>query len=687
MAKNTHIIEVKTTGANRSKKQIDGVNNSLKGMATKVAAATAVVYGLKKAMDLAFDLVRASAKVEQLGRGFDNLGKKLGFTSASLGKLRQAVNGTVDDMGLMEQANNAMMLGVVQSDEEMAQLFDTAQRLGQALGVDTKDAVNSLVTGMGRQSKLMLDNLGIMVDMATAYENFAIANHTTVEAMTDAEKKTAFNNETLRIAGELVDNLGTEVMGTAEILAQMDTAVTQMNASLGDALSPIVENIAGFFTSAARSADDFFQSITETDLETTIRRLKEAGVSAEALTGLEIINLKEQLSDVNKTIDEQKFKYQSVAEAEKDLEHIGKNVETVGEAINSGISEREEMLGRLRGLLEAEKNNTFDSAGNYQVINEVTGKIEKISYGNLQSVIATQQATLGYGTSLAGLQSELDGITLKTEQITDNAERQLDSSVKQGENIAAEIEMLQMKEELEARILELQEQLGIDGEDEDQTEIINDEAQALEDYVKARTLQMEKDAEALKLEDAFILKMREKGKMMDVLTSKEKKQKKAEEEAIKEEQEKVKTTLQGIAILSGQSKASAIADAISSTYSAANEEYRKYVKQYPAPTGTILGIAAAASAVDRGLKNVTAIRQAQYGADFVTDGPEMMMVGEGSGPERVQVTPLSDSNIDGPQAPDISLTFNRPIMVEEFVEGSIIPKIREALRLGENMGI
>ena len=81
------------------------------------------------------------------------------------------------------------------------------------------------------------------------------------------------------------------------------------------------------------------------------------------------------------------------------------------------------------------------------------------------------------------------------------------------------------------------------------------------------------------------------------------------------------------------------------------------------------------------------ILKAQYGADFVTDGPQMMMVGEGSGPERVQVTPLSDPNIDGPQGQGITLNINNPIMTESFVEDNVIPQIREGLRLGENMGI
>ena len=140
-------------------------------------------------------------------------------------------------------------------------------------------------------------------------------------------------------------------------------------------------------------------------------------------------------------------------------------------------------------------------------------------------------------------------------------------------------------------------------------------------------------------------------------------------------------------MITGASKAGAVADAISATYSAANEEYKKYVQKYPAPAGTILGIAAAASTVDRGLKNVSAIRQAQYGADFITDGPEMMKVGEGSGPERVQVTPLADPNIDGPQGQAVTLNISGNVLHESFIEDNVIPQIREGLRLGENIGL
>ena len=81
--------------------------------------------------------------------------------------------------------------------------------------------------------------------------------------------------------------------------------------------------------------------------------------------------------------------------------------------------------------------------------------------------------------------------------------------------------------------------------------------------------------------------------------------------------------------------------------------------------------------------NITA---AQYGADFVTDGPQMMMVGEGSGPERVQVTPLVDPNLDGPQGSGMTINIQGSVIgTEQFTEDVLMPQIEEGLRLGNRI--
>ena len=103
-------------------------------------------------------------------------------------------------------------------------MFDVAQRLGAALGKDTLFGVESLVTGMGRQSKLMLDNLGIMVDIEKANKTYADSLGISVEQLTDQQKKTAFNNATMKAAKDLVNELGEENLTTADRINKLKSS-------------------------------------------------------------------------------------------------------------------------------------------------------------------------------------------------------------------------------------------------------------------------------------------------------------------------------------------------------------------------------------------------------------------------------------------------------------------------------
>ena len=101
-------------------------------------------------------------------------------------------------------------MGVVENENQMAELFDTAQRLGKAMGVGTAFAVESLTVGLGRQSKMILDNLGIMVDATSAQEKLAEEIGKTVGQLTEEERKRAFINEAMRQSKVAIEELGEE---------------------------------------------------------------------------------------------------------------------------------------------------------------------------------------------------------------------------------------------------------------------------------------------------------------------------------------------------------------------------------------------------------------------------------------------------------------------------------------------
>jgi Mg2+ and Co2+ transporter CorA len=69
------------------------------------------------------------------------------------------------------------------------------------------------------------------------------------------------------------------------------------------------------------------------------------------------------------------------------------------------------------------------------------------------------------------------------------------------------------------------------------------------------------------------------------------------------------------------------------------------------------------------------------GGDFVTQGPQAIMVGDNpGGRERVQVTPLSSPNVNGPQGGGITVNISAPL-VDDTVVQSIIPAIERARRM------
>ena len=77
------------------------------------------------------------------------------------------------------------------------------------------------------------------------------------------------------------------------------------------------------------------------------------------------------------------------------------------------------------------------------------------------------------------------------------------------------------------------------------------------------------------------------------------------------------------------------------------------------------------------------------GGDFVTSGPQTIIVGDNpGGRERVQVTPLSSPNVAGPSSGNtVNVVFNNSVMSSDYTEDVIIPQIKEAVRRGADIGI
>tara|TARA_R100000808_G_scaffold19771_1_gene42841 strand:+ start:4387 stop:6645 length:2259 start_codon:yes stop_codon:yes gene_type:complete len=265
MAVNKYILDVQAKGTGKTRKALGGVNKSVQGMTKGFAGSVAKLVGFGGAMAVVGKSITAYGKFEGINTGFKNMAQNAGWSTQALEKMREATAGTADDMMLMEKANNAMMLGVAESDDAMAELMNTAMRLGESLGLDTETALDSLVTGMGRQSKLMLDNLGIMVDTNKAYEVYADELGISSKALTDAQKKQAFNNATMKEASRLVEELGPDTETAGRALKRMGADTMNLAVSFGKFLAPGIERVSEGYGSMTESMGEAFNLLSKVD--------------------------------------------------------------------------------------------------------------------------------------------------------------------------------------------------------------------------------------------------------------------------------------------------------------------------------------------------------------------------------------------------------------------------------------
>nr|DAN30086.1 MAG TPA: tail tape measure protein [Caudoviricetes sp.] len=169
---------------------------------------------LKKVKEFAAEGIRMAESADGVIRAFEKIG-----TEDYLQTLRDATKGTVSDIELMKAAVKAKDFRIPL--EDLGKYLSFAQLKAQQTGQELDYMVDSIVTGLGRQSPQILDNLGLsaaeisektketgdfMKGVATIVEkNLAAAGETYISAADRAAKRTAdLENAQLSLGKALV---------------------------------------------------------------------------------------------------------------------------------------------------------------------------------------------------------------------------------------------------------------------------------------------------------------------------------------------------------------------------------------------------------------------------------------------------------------------------------------------------
>jgi hypothetical protein len=257
-------VKIRMTAEDAASPKINQLKQSLSGLANSQSLMGGIVGGLigggmmglaNAAMQaaaaipqMATELASVAAQAERTESSFVALSGSIGQSSQQmLASMREYTAGTVADTELMLAANRAMMLGVSDNAEEMSQLMAAAIERGRALGVSSQQAVNDIITGIGRMSPMILDNLGI-VGVTQSVEDYARSLGKTAEALTDVERKQALVNAVIAqgSGGPILED-------TASAFERMDASIANLKVALGELFGPAIAAIAQNLADAANA--------------------------------------------------------------------------------------------------------------------------------------------------------------------------------------------------------------------------------------------------------------------------------------------------------------------------------------------------------------------------------------------------------------------------------------------------
>jgi len=188
--------------------------------------------------------MRFGAQLQSLQSSFNVLSSSSGSAKLSLDELRNATRGTVSDVDLLTAANKAMSLGL--PTEELDEMFGAAMKLGRVMGIDTLSAVDSLASGVGRQSKMILDNLGIVFQAEEAYEWYATQVGKATSALDENEKKLAWQKYAIEQVTVRAKNFGDITDENITSQEAWSASIKNFQASIGEALGPLSQFVGAF---------------------------------------------------------------------------------------------------------------------------------------------------------------------------------------------------------------------------------------------------------------------------------------------------------------------------------------------------------------------------------------------------------------------------------------------------------
>ena len=225
---------------NEFRRGITQVDSSIKGISKQFQNLGGIIgasFAVSQIQQFASEALDLAMKAEGIETAFERIGN-----AANMQQLRQSVQGTVSDLELMRQAVTAEKLGI--PIQEFTKYLGFAKKQANEMGESVDYMVASIVKGVGRESTMILDNLGIS---AKAVQE-------------ELKKGGTFAEAVGRIIQQEMGGANNTLLTTQDRLLQQRAALENIKTELGQKLLPVYEAVLGWLNNALKGINALFSS-------------------------------------------------------------------------------------------------------------------------------------------------------------------------------------------------------------------------------------------------------------------------------------------------------------------------------------------------------------------------------------------------------------------------------------------
>ena len=229
----------------------------------------------------ALKLASDAAAIPGVTAAFDALTSSLeGGSGKMLAALKESSGGLISNTDLMKSYNQAAQLVSREFAEQLPEAMVYLSRVSASTGESMDFMLDSIVKGVGRLSPMILDNLGIQVNLVEANEAYAASIGKSVDELTKSEQQTALMNQVMeKLAANTAGMAGMSDPFTKlrvwitnlkdEVGARLIPAFTPLIDKLmeiGERVMPVVmdafKNVAGFAARVATAIAGFVDRVS-----------------------------------------------------------------------------------------------------------------------------------------------------------------------------------------------------------------------------------------------------------------------------------------------------------------------------------------------------------------------------------------------------------------------------------------